>query len=70
LKVLIACEFSGVVRDAFRDKGHDAYSCDLLPAMNPSPYHLQTDAIHEAYTGSYDLVIAHPPCTYLAVSGA
>lgn len=69
LKVLIACEFSGAVRSAFRDLGHEAWSCDLLPADDGSPYHYQGDVAH-LLPGSWDLMIAHPPCTDLAVSGA
>lgn len=69
MRVLIACEFSGVVREAFRKKGHDAWSCDLLPADDGSPYHIQGDVLKELGRG-WDLMIAHPPCTYLAVSGA
>lgn len=69
--VLVACEYSGVVRDAFREAGHHALSCDLLPTENPemSRYHFVGDVreILEAY--SWDLIIAHPPCTYLANSG-
>ena len=68
MKLLIACEFSGVVRDAFRSLGHDAWSCDLLPSG--SPYHIQDDCLIPAYSGGWDLMIAHPPCTHLAVSGA
>lgn len=75
MKVLVACEFSGVVRDAFRKRGHDAWSCDLLPTERPGQ-HLQTDAIQLLYTGwgsfdvgMWDLLIAHPPCTYLCNSG-
>jgi site-specific DNA-cytosine methylase len=72
LRVLIACEFSGVVRRAFRALGHDAFSCDLLPADDASEYHYQIDAINAAYAWNWDwdLMIAHPPCTHLAVSGA
>jgi hypothetical protein len=74
-RVLIACEFSGVVRRAFRERGHDAWSCDLLPAEDGSEFHLQEDAIGWAYARlrsgpKWDLMIAHPPCTHLAVSGA
>jgi hypothetical protein len=68
VKVLVACEFSGVVRDAFLARGHDAVSCDLLPTDSPGP-HIQGDAL-DAIQGDWDLVIAHPPCTHLAVSGA
>jgi site-specific DNA-cytosine methylase len=78
MRVLVACEFSGIVRDAFIKKGHDAVSCDLLDSERGG-FHIQGDAIHAAYEkgiqGSdndwgWDLMIAHPPCTYLAVSGA
>ena len=70
MKVLVACEFSGVVREAFRKKGHDAWSCDLLPARDSSPYHYQ-GPIEEFLKSkhSWDLMVAHPPCTYLTVSG-
>jgi hypothetical protein len=64
---LVACEFSGVVRDAFRALGHDAWSCDLLPAEAPGP-HIQGDVL-QALGEGWDLMIAHPPCTYLASSG-
>lgn len=67
-KVLIACEFSGTVRDAFIAEGHDAMSCDLLPTEQPGP-HCQGNVM-EVINGKWDLMIAHPPCTYLAVSGA
>lgn len=70
MKVLIACEFSGTVRDAFLKRGHDAWSCDLLPCdSNYSNNHLQCDVISVLNQG-WDLMIAHPPCTHLAVSGA
>ena len=69
-KVLIACEFSGVVRRAFRDAGHDAWSCDLLPAEDGSAFHYTADAFRVAHDYPWDLMIAHPPCTHLAVSGA
>lgn len=70
LRVLIACEFSGIVREAFRRRGHDAVSCDLLPAEDGSRFHLVEDAVKLAYRGQWDLMIAFPPCTHLAVSGA
>ena len=72
MRVLVACEFSGVVRRAFRARGHDAWSCDLLPAEDADEHHIQGDAIHEiaVWADCYDLLIAHPPCTHLAVSGA
>lgn len=66
--VLVACEYSGRVREAFRRAGHIAVSCDLLPAEDNSPYHYQGD-IQDLLKGKWDLMIAHPPCTYLAVSG-
>lgn len=66
--VLIACEYSGVVRRAFRDLGHNAWSCDLLPADDRSEYHLQED-VTNILDFDWDLMIAHPPCTYLARSG-
>ena len=68
LKVLIACEYSGTVREAFRRRGHYALSCDLLPADDNSPNHYRGDVRDVLYDG-WDLMIAHPPCTYLAVSG-
>lgn len=68
MRVLIACEYSGVVRDAFLAKGHDAMSCDLLPTETPGP-HYQGD-VRDLLTDGWDLMIAHPPCTHLAVSGA
>ena len=68
MRVLIACEFSGVVRDAFIEKGHDAVSCDLLPSESPGP-HIVGD-VRELLDNRWDLMVAHPPCTHLAVSGA
>ena len=71
LNVLVACEESQSVTKEFRKLGHNAYSCDILPCSGGHPeWHIQGDAIEEAYSGKYDLMIAHPPCTYLAVSGA
>lgn len=75
MRVLVACEFSAVVRDAFRARGFDAWSCDLLPTEGEPRWHIQGDAIRAAYdsrpfTGSWDLIIAHPECTFLANSGA
>jgi hypothetical protein len=67
MRVLVACEFSGVVRDAFLAAGHDAVSCDLLPCERPGP-HAQGDA-RKVVRAQWDLVIAHPPCTYLCNSG-
>ena len=69
MRVLVACEFSGIVRDAFIAAGHNAVSCDLLPSERPGP-HVIRDAIALAWDFHWDLMIAHPPCTYLAVSGA
>ena len=67
MKVLVACEYSGIVRDAFLARGHDAISCDLLPTESPGP-HIQGD-VKPLMMQRWDLVIAHPPCTYLANSG-
>ena len=69
MKVLVACEFSGIVRDAFIARGHDAISCDLLPTERPGP-HIQGDVLREIVFDDYDMIIAHPPCTYLCVPGA
>lgn len=69
MKVLIACEFSGIVRDAFKERGHDAWSCDLLPTEREGN-HIQKDVLNIVNDGTWDLMIAFPPCTYLAVSGA
>lgn len=68
MKVLVACEFSGTVREAFASRGHDAWSCDLLPTEIPGQ-HIQGDVLAILDQG-WDLMIAHPPCTRLAVSGA
>ena len=68
MRVLVACEFSGIVREAFRKIGHEAYSCDLLPSEIPSPYHVQDDVLNHLNDG-WDMMIAHPPCTYLSNSG-
>ena len=68
MRVLIACESSGIVREAFRKHGHDAWSCDLLPAEDGSPYHFQCD-IREVLNDGWDLMVAHPDCTYLCSSG-
>ena len=80
MKVLVACEFSGIVREAFKKIGHDAWSCDLIPTEIPGK-HIQHDVLDVIYQNereinfkgvphSFDLMIAHPPCTHLAVSGA
>src|SRR3972149_6626355 len=68
MRVLVACEFSGVVRDAFARRGHDAWSCDLLPSETEGN-HIKGDVLNELDAG-WDLMTAHPPCTHLAVSGA
>lgn len=68
MRVLVACEFSGIVRDSFAKRGHDAWSCDLLPTESPGN-HIQGDVL-EILDDGWDLMIAHPPCTHLAVSGA
>ena len=71
MKVLVACEESQAVAKAFRKLGHEAYSCDIQDCSGGEPqWHIKGDALVEAYSGKYDLMIAHPPCTYLAVSGA
>lgn len=75
MKVLVACEFSGVVRRAFRAMGHEAWSCDLLPAEDllvtegGAPHHIHGD-VRDIIASGWDMMIAHPPCTHLAVSGA
>ena len=69
MKVLVACEYSGKVREAFRKRGHEAWSNDLLPADDGSEYHIQGDCFHAIDLKSWDLIIMHPPCTALAVSG-
>lgn len=68
MRVLVACEYSGRVREAFRKRGHEAFSCDLLPSEDDSPFHIQGDCL-ELLKEPWDLMIAHPPCTYLAASG-
>lgn len=69
MKVLIACEESQTVCKAFRDKGHEAYSCDILPCSGGHPeWHIQDDVLNHLNEG-WDLMIAHPPCTYLTVAG-
>lgn len=67
MKVLIACEFSGIVREAFRARGHDAMSCDYLPTEQPGP-HYEGD-VRNIINDGWDLMIAHPPCTYIANVG-
>ena len=68
MRVLVACEYSGVVRQAFRAKGHDAWSCDLLPADDGSAYHIQGDVL-EVINDGWDMMLAFPPCTFLCSSG-
>jgi site-specific DNA-cytosine methylase len=68
MRVLIACEFSGTVRDEFLKLGHDAWSCDLLPSETDGPHY--QGPVQEILDKGWDLMIAHPPCTHLAVSGA
>jgi len=68
MKVLIACEYSGIVRNAFNKKGHEAWSCDILPTDNPDGNHYEGNVIDILYN-DWDLIIAHPPCTYFANSG-
>lgn len=69
MRVLVACEYSGRVREAFRKLGHDVTSCDLIESEDDSPHHIIGDAIELAYSQQWDLMIAHPPCTYLTNSG-
>ena len=68
MKVLVACEYSGRVRDAFLANGHDAMSCDLLPTEVPGPHY--QGSVADVINEGWDLMICHPPCTHLAVSGA
>lgn len=68
MRILVACEYSGKVREAFRKLGHDAWSCDLLPSDDESDYHIQGDCVPEIKKG-WHIIIMHPPCTALAVSG-
>lgn len=69
MRVLVACEFSGIVRDAFTKRGHDAWSCDILPSERPGN-HLQSSILNcEVVNRGWDLMIAHPDCTFLTVSG-
>lgn len=70
MRVLVGCEYSGRVRQAFREMGHEAWSCDLLESEDASPYHKVQDAIRAAYSGAWDLMIAFPPCTRLTNAGA
>jgi len=68
MRILVACESSGTVRNAFRAKGHDAWSCDLLPADDGSKFHIQGNVLEHLHDG-WEMIIAHPPCTYLCCSG-
>lgn len=68
LRVLVGCEFSGIVRDEFRKLGHDAYSCDIIDAEPESQYHIKSNVL-EIINDDWDLAIFHPPCTYLCSSG-
>lgn len=70
MRVLVACECSGEVRSRLRENGHDAWSCDIQPPDDGSEFHIQGDALEQAYSGQWDMMIAFPPCTHLAVSGA
>ena len=70
MKMLVACEYSGTVREAFAKKGWDAWSCDLLPTDIPSDKHIQDDCLKVIASQSWDLIIGHPPCTYLTVSNS
>jgi len=69
MKILVACEFSQIVTKAFRERGHEAYSCDLLPTEGNPDWHIQGDVL-EILDDGWDMMIAHPPCTYLCVPGA
>ena len=69
MRVIVACEYSGRVREAFRKLGHDAWSCDILESEDDSKFHIQT-RIENVINDGWDLMVAHPPCTHLAVSGA
>ncbi len=73
MKVLVACEYSGAVREALRKKGHDAYSCDIIPSDDNSAFHIQDkleNVLTIEQTKPFDMIIAFPPCTHLCVSGA
>ena len=70
MKMLVACEYSGTVREAFAKQGWDAWSCDLLPTDIPSDKHIQGDCLEVIASQSWDLIIGHPPCTYLTVSNS
>lgn len=70
LRVLVGCERSGIVQRAFESRGCDAWSCDIEPALNRSSKHIQADLLDVAFDGSWDLMVAHPPCTFLSYAGA
>ena len=70
MKILVACEYSGRVRQAFRDLGHDAWSCDIEPAEDFQKYHLQEDVMNVIHWNDWDMMIAFPPCTYLSRASA
>ena len=70
MRVLVACEYSATVRDAFRARGHDAWSADLLPTEGDPRWHIQDDVLHVLSDARWDLMIAHPPCTFLTYAGA
>ena len=70
MKILVACEFSGRVREAFRKLGHDAWSCDIEPSDDNSKYHIQEDVLNVIHWNNWDMMIAFPPCTYLSRAGA
>lgn len=71
MRVLVGCEYSGRVRQAFRKRGHDAWSCDMFePAEDDSPFHYREDVLKIIANEQWDLMVCHPPCTHLAVSGA
>ena len=69
MKILIGCEYSGIVRNAFADLGHDVWSCDIIASDDDSPKHLIEDVRSVIHWQNWDMAIFHPPCTYLAVSG-
>lgn len=69
MRVLVACEYTGIVRNAFRALGYDAWSNDIDPAEDNSPYHIQGDALEVSRSAHWDLMIAHPPCTFLCNAG-
>lgn len=70
MKVLIGCERSDVVRSAFERRGHDAWSCDILPSLVANSKHIQADLLDVAFYGEWDMMIAHPPCQFLSYAGA